>query len=58
MNITQQMLDTLLDVIVDYPMCAEESPFADMDRVKENVETLQRLSLELRKEIEFSPICK
>lgn len=57
MKITQEMLDVLMDVIVDYPMCADESPFADMDRVNENVGTLKKLHLSLRIALEFnSPI--
>lgn len=53
MNISQEMLDVLMDVIVDYPMCADESPFADMDRVNENVGVLKKLHLALRIELEI-----
>lgn len=43
MKVTKLMIDTLVDVIVDYPMCADESEVADLDRALENVKVLEKI---------------
>ena len=41
--ITKQMIEALKDTITDYPLCAIESDYADMDCVHQNVEALKDL---------------
>lgn len=42
-GITKQMIEALKDTITDYPLCAIESDYADMDCVHHNVEALKDL---------------
>ena len=55
---TKDMLDVLMDVITDYPLCASESDVADMDTVHKNVDALRSLHLALLLQSSVSPICK
>lgn len=52
---TKEVLDVLMDVITDYPLCASESDMADMELVHRNVEVLRSLHLALMFQSSFSP---
>lgn len=52
---TKEILQVLMDVITDYPLCASESEVADMEQVQQNVAVLRKLHLALLIKSSISP---